>query len=135
MRRFRAAAAMIVTLAALWGPAYADNVAGTWTKTGHPDPHNIVVFFTDGQVVKAVGYEQVGGAPAYWHGDGAIENGQVELMYRYSAEATPFGWEPEGRMQLTLSEDGRSLRGVAISRSGDWSDRIELQRISFVMQR
>jgi len=77
----------------------------------------------------------VGGVPAYWYGEGTLRNGRLALKYHYSAEATPFGWEPEGRMQLTLTTDGTTLRGRAISRSGNWSETIEMRRISFVMQR
>jgi hypothetical protein len=133
MRRFRAFGAMVGLIVALCGIAYADNVAGTWTKTNHPDPDNIVVLYTEAQVVKAVGYEQVGGVPAYWYGEGTIRDGQLTLTYHYSSEATPLGWEPEGRMLLKLSEDGSTWSGTATSRSGNWSDNIVLRRIYLVL--
>ncbi|RJQ65851.1 MAG: hypothetical protein C4519_26970 [Desulfobacteraceae bacterium] len=120
---------------AICGMAEAGSIAGTWTKTTHPDPSNIILLYSDSEIVKATGYEQVGDMPAYWYGEGIIRNGKLDLSYHYSAEATPKGWEPEGRMVLTLSENGNTLRGTATSRSGGWSERIELRRISFVMQR
>lgn len=134
MRRHQRITAIITLVLAFTGPAWAENIAGTWTKTTHPDPNNIIVFFREAERVKATGYERVGGAPAYWHGEGTVRNGQIELHYHYSADATPPGWEPEGTMRLALSADGRSMEGTATSATGQWSDRIVLRRISFVMQ-
>ncbi|KJS32912.1 MAG: hypothetical protein VR64_05140 [Desulfatitalea sp. BRH_c12] len=135
MRRLRTIAAMVGMLLAMCSMALADTIAGTWTKTTHPDTHNIVLLYSDSEIVKAIGYAQVGGVPAYWYGEGTFRKGQLALQYHYSAEATPFGWEPEGRMLLTVTADGTTLRGTATSRSGNWSESIEMRRISFVKQR
>ncbi|MBR9979835.1 MAG: hypothetical protein KFF50_02280 [Desulfatitalea sp.] len=113
---------------------HAMEIAGVWTKTTHPDPNNIIVLYRESGTIKAIGYEQVGDMPANWHGDGKITNDVVELRYRYSADATPAGWEPRGRMVLTLSGDGQRLHGTATSRSGGWSDRIELMRVAVILQ-
>ena len=131
MRRFRtlAIAIMVHSTLAVCSIAHADMIAGTWTKTNHPDTTNILVFYSDSEVVKVVGYEQVGGVPAYWHGEGTFRDGRLELRYQYSPEATPSGWEPEGRMLLTLSSDGGAMHGTATSRSGNWSETIAMRRI------
>lgn len=131
MRPYLPIAITIAIILASFDPAHAAGIAGTWTKLTHPDPHNVVVCYAEAQTLKAIGFEQVGRRPAYWYGEGRIEGGRVEMAYRYSADATPSGWEPEGSMQLTLSEDGQTLRGTATSKSGIWSDRIELRRIAF----
>lgn len=115
-------------------PVHAMEIAGAWTKTTHPDPHNIILIFSESRNVKAIGYETVADRPANWHGEGTVENGALQLHYRYSADATPFGWEPRGRMDLQLSEDGQRLIGTARSRSGAWSDRIELVRVTLLLQ-
>jgi hypothetical protein len=128
-------AIIIAIILAIVHPAQAVDIAGTWTKTTHPDPDNIMVCYTEAGVIKAIGFEQAGDAPAFWYGEGKTGNGRVEIAYRYSAEGTPSGWEPEGRMRLTLSEDGQALNGTATSKSGTWSARIELRRIAVVMQR
>jgi hypothetical protein len=135
MRPIRIITIVVGMLLAAGSAANAETIAGTWTKSNHPDTNNIVLFYSEAEIVKAVGYEKVGGLPAYWFGEGTIRNGRLELLYSYSAEATPSGWEPEGRMVLTLSADGAALSGTAASRSGKWSDGIEMRRISFVMQR
>ena len=131
MRCFRSIATMVGMILALFSMARADTIAGTWTKTNHPDATNIIVFYSDSEKVKAVGYEQVGDVPAYWNGEGTFRNGRLELQYQYSPEATPSGWESEGRMLLMLSSDGKVLHGTATSRSGNWSEPIAMRRITF----
>jgi hypothetical protein len=126
---------MITIIFSFTGQAHAVDIAGTWTKTTHPDPNNIIVLYSESEDVKTIGYEQVGAAPAFWYGEGEIRNGKLEIRYHYSADGTPHGWESEGSMQLTLSEDGNTLRGTATSASGNWSDQIEFRRISLVIQR
>jgi hypothetical protein len=134
MKRYTPVAISIAIILASFLPAHATDLAGTWTKTTHPDPNNITLLYSEGQTLKAVGFEQVANRPAFWHGEGKIENGQVEITYHYSADGTPLGWEPDGIMQLTVSEDGRTLSGMATSRSGAWSEEIEYRRISVAMQ-
>jgi hypothetical protein len=135
MRRYKMIVTVIGILLTAGAVAHAGSIAGAWTKSTHPDPNNIIVFYSDSEVVKATGYEKIGEMPAYWYGEGTLRGGHLELHYQYSGEATPLGWELEGRMLLTLSEDGATLSGTATSRSGNWSERIALRRISFVMQR
>jgi hypothetical protein len=105
------------------------NVGGVWTKTTHPDIENIVIIYSDGQVVRAIGYGRIADRPAIWYAEGNCRDRHVKLTYRYSPDSTPAGWEPEGTMQLKLSEDWGSMTGSATSRSGNWSDRIELRRV------
>jgi hypothetical protein len=128
-------AAMIAVFFSFAVPVHAVDIAGTWTKTTHPDPNNILVLYGESEAVKMIGYEQVGNAPAFWYGEGEIRNGKMEILYHYSADGTPQGWESEGSMHLTLSEDGNTFRGTATSASGNWSDLIEFRRVSLVIQR
>ena len=114
----------------LSAPASDARVAGLWTKTTHPDPRNVTIFYSDDQLVKAIGYGRIAGKPALWYAEGGLRDGQVKLKYHYSSDATPHGWEPEGTMQLKLSKEGNRLFGMATSRSGAWSAQIEFRRIS-----
>ena len=81
------------------------------------------------QAVKAIGYGRISGKPAIWYAEGSIREGHLTLKYRYSPNATPDGWEPEGTMQLKVSTDGAKMSGSARSLSGAWSGRVEFRRI------
>jgi hypothetical protein len=94
------------------------------------DPKNVAVFCVDAHTVKAIGYGMISDRPAIWYAEGNLQDGHAKLAYRYSTDNTPNGWEPEGVMQLRLSEDGNTMSGRATSRSGAWSDRIEFKRTS-----
>lgn len=106
------------------------DIGGIWIKTTHPDPQNVAIFFVDHEVVKAIGYGKVSGKAALWYAEGKYQDGHLRLKYRYSANATPMGWEAEGTMQLDVSPDARQMSGTARSSSGGWSSRIEFIRIS-----
>ena len=106
-KRIAAAVAMAVILHL---PAIASDksLGGVWTKTTHPDPKNIAVFYVDGQIVKAISYGMIAERPAVWYAEGNLQDRHINLTYRYSMETTPNGWESEGVMQLRLSEDGKT---------------------------
>ena len=89
--------------------------AGVWTKTTHPDPQNVSIFYVNQQAVKAIGYGRISGKPAIWYAEGSIREGHLTLKYHYSPNATPDGWEPEGTMQLKVSKDGAKMSGSARS--------------------
>jgi hypothetical protein len=126
-----AVVAAVVVAVVLYSPTIAsdEHLGGVWTKTTHPDPKNIVIFFMDAHIVKAIGYGMIAERPALWYAEGSVQDRHAKLYYRYSSDTTPNGWEPEGVMQLKLSEDGNSMIGRATSRSGTWSDRIEFKKI------
>jgi hypothetical protein len=102
---------------------------GVWTKTTHPDPQNVAIFYVDQQAVKAIGYGLITGKPAIWYAEGSIREGHLTLKYRYNPNATPDGWELEGTMKLKVSKDGTRMSGSARSLTGAWSGRVEFRRI------
>jgi len=108
--------------------ASAKNPGGVWVKTNHQDPQNITLFYVDRHSVKAIGYGRITGKPAIWHAEGSFRRGQLTLTYRYSPYAKPDGWEAEGTMELTVSEDGTRMNGSARSRSGAWAGPVEFRR-------
>ena len=116
---------MFFSSASAWG----EYGGGLWIKTTHPDPQNVSIFYVDHQAVKAMGYGRIAGKPAIWYAEGIILEGRLTLKYRYSSNATPNGWEPEGTMQLTVSKGGTRMIGIARSLSGAWSGKLEFRRI------
>ena len=104
--------------------------SGLWTKTTHPDPHNITIFYSEGNLVKAVGYGRIQGASAIWYAEGRITDGGIALNYRYSLDALPEGWEPRGTIQLDMSADGDRMTGSARSTLGSWSGPVAFKRIA-----
>lgn len=110
-------------------PVMAADLNGPWTKTTSPDPQNLTLFFQQDSEVQAIGFSIVQGRKAAWRAAGALKGDRLRLNYRYSVDAVPRGWEPEGTMKLTLSDDGNRLIGTATAASGGWSDRMEFRRI------
>ena len=108
--------------------ASAKSPGGVWLKTNHPDPRNISIFYVDRHAVKAIGYGLITGKPAIWHAEGTFRKGHLTLKYRYSPYAKPNGWEAEGTMELTVSNDGTRMSGNARSLSGAWSGPVEFRR-------
>jgi len=115
------------------GVVQAAEIGGTWTKMTYPDANNITVFYEELGKVKAVGQARLEGHEVLWFGEGEIKNGQVRLHYHYSADTMPTGWEPNGTMDLKLSEDGKTLRGTGRSASGNWSGPIEFRRVQILL--
>jgi len=105
-------------------PVFAADLNGLWTKTTSSDPNNIAIFYHEKNVVKAMGYGEIGGEKAVWYTEGEIKGNTLRCNYRYSEDAIPAGWEREGVMELTLSGDGKEMTGTARSRSGGWSGAI-----------
>lgn len=111
------------------GWAYPSDLNGVWTKTTLPDPANITVIYQETTDIKAVGCSQIGGKTVVWYAVGEFKGYPLRLRYHYSAEAIPPGWEQDGVMILDISEDGKTLSGVAVSSSGDWSSPVIFKRI------
>jgi len=124
----RAALPPLLLLLLAAAPAAAAGLNGIWTKTTSPDPHNIVVFFQEGNLVKATAYSQLEGQGVAWHAEGVARGNRVDLAYHLSLDTRPPGWE-SGTMMLTLSEDGRELVGRAVSRSGRWIEELAFRRL------
>ena len=61
--RYIAAVAVAALATVLHLPAVASgaSIGGVWTKTTHPDPKNISVFYMDAHTVKAIGYGMISG--------------------------------------------------------------------------
>jgi hypothetical protein len=106
----------------------AADLNGIWTKTTSPDPNNITIFYHEKNVVKAMGYSEIDGIKVVWHGEGQMKGSHLQCSYRYAENAIPDGWEPEGVMELTLSQDGKEMTGTARSNSGGWSGEIGFVR-------
>ena len=87
----------------------------------------------EGGKVKCVGQGRVEGREVLWFGEGQIKDGKVLINYHYSADAIPSGWEPEGTMDLKISEDGKTMRGTARATSGNWSGPIEFRRVQIML--
>lgn len=129
--RYIAAVAAAALAVVLHLPAVASNASmgGVWTKTTHPDPNNIAIFYMEAHIVKAIGYGVISDRPAIWYAEGNFQDRHVKLTYRYSKDNTPKTWESGGIMQLKLSEDGNTMTGRATSRSGAWSGLLEFKRM------
>jgi hypothetical protein len=115
------------------GVGQAVEIGGTWTKMTYPDANNITLFYEETGKVKAVGQGKLEGREVLWFGEGEIRDGQIHLNYHYSAEAIPTGWEPDGTMDLKVSEDGKTMLGKARSTSGNWSGPIEFRRVQIML--
>ncbi|MFZ7127798.1 MAG: hypothetical protein ACOWWM_16690 [Desulfobacterales bacterium] len=112
--------------AALAAPA---DLNGPWTKTTSSDPHNLTLFFQQGEEIHAIGFSVVLGGKAAWHAVGTLLGNRLRMRYRHSSEALPQGWEPEGSMELMLSEDANKLTGTSTAASGGWSGPTEFIRV------
>lgn len=112
--------------------AQCADVSGVWTKTTDPAPDNIALFYVEHNTVKAIGYSHLQERKVLWFAEGKIEIARVQCRYHYSTDTMPAGWEQEGIMELTLSEDGNVMSGTAKSISGAWSGGIEFRRIQLV---
>ena len=66
-----AAAALAVVLH-LPIAASGTSMEGIWTKTTHPDPKNIAVFYVDAHTVKVIGYGMISDRPAIWYAEGNL---------------------------------------------------------------
>jgi hypothetical protein len=115
------------------GVGHAVEIGGIWTKTTHSDANNISLFYEETGKVKVVGQGRLEGREVLWFGEGEIKDGQIHLTYHYSADAIPTGWEPDGTMDLKISEDGKTMRGTARSVSGKWSGPIEFRRVQILL--
>ena len=130
MKNTKAAAALIIAIFIFTTASASDEyVNGVWVKTTHPDPQNISIFYVDHHTVKAIGYGRITSKPAIWYAEGSFREGLLTLRYRYSPNATPDGWEPDGTMLLKVSKDGALVSGSIRSISGAWSGRVEFRRI------
>ena len=109
--------------------AQCADVSGAWTKTTDPAPNNIALFYVEHNTVKAIGYSHLQERKVLWFAEGKIEITRVQCRYHYSIDTLPAGWEQEGTMELTLSEDGNVMSGTAKSISGAWTGEIEFRRI------
>ena len=107
----------------------AESLNGLWKKTTSPDPNNITIMYHEKNEIKAIGCSEIGGKKVVWHAVGEIEDGHFRLYYHYSIRAVPSGWEQEGIMSLSLSNDGTMINGTARSVSGNWSGPITFKRI------
>jgi hypothetical protein len=115
------------------GVGHAVEIGGIWTKMTYPDANNISLFYEEMGKVKAIGQGRLEGREVLWFGEGEIKDGQIHVTYHYSADAKPTGWEPEGTMDLKLSEDGKTMRGTARSTSGNWSGPLEFRRVQIML--
>jgi hypothetical protein len=125
---------LILSVLCLWGVIGADlviagDIIGLWTKITSPDPSNVAIFYREQNVFKAMGYSRVRGAKVVWHAEGEIKGNKLHFRYHHSSDAVPPGWEPDGVMELTLSDDGNRLTGTASSTSGGWSGNVEFKRV------
>jgi hypothetical protein len=114
------------------GFAQGADLSGIWTKTTDPAADNIALFYIENNTIRAIGYSRVQEKKVLWFAEGKIKAAHVQCFYHYSADAMPAGWEQEGTMELTLSEDGNVMGGTAKSVSGAWSGAIEFRRIQLV---
>ena len=112
--------------------AQGADVSGIWTKTTDAAADNIALFYVENNAIKAIGYSRVQEKKVLWFAEGKIKAAHVQCFYHYSADAMPAGWEQEGTMELSLSEDGNVMGGTAKSVSGAWSGPIEFRRIQLV---
>ncbi|HSO19560.1 MAG TPA: hypothetical protein VLT88_08895 [Desulfosarcina sp.] len=122
-------AMMVSAIMAYGASAAGRHAGGLWTKTTHPDPGNLAIFYIDRQAARVIGYGQISGKPALWYAEGTYTDGLMRLTYRYSEDTLPEGWARQGSMQLELSEDGNRMTGEAIAASGRWSGRVAFKRI------
>ena len=111
---------------------FAADINGLWTKTTNADPDNVTIFYRENGVVKAIGYSTLQGKKNVWYAEGEIKEPRLQLSYHYSAATAPSGWAADGKMELSLSADGNTISGVAVSDSGDWSGKIEFRRVRIV---
>ena len=112
--------------------AQCADVSGIWTKTTDPAADNIALFYVENNAIKAIGYSRLQEKKVLWFAQGKIKAARVQCFYHYSADAIPAGWEHEGTMELSLSEDGNVMGGTAKSISGAWSGAIEFRRIQLM---
>ena len=110
----------------------AADINGLWTKTTNADPNNITIFFREKETVRAIGFSTSQGKKTVWHATGQIKEPRMQLSYHYSVDAILPGWEADGIMELSISDDGNIISGVAISISGNWSGKIEFKRVQIV---
>ena len=110
----------------------AVDINGIWTKTTDPDPNNVTIFYNEKRVIKAIGYSEIQGIRNVWFAEGEIEGKLLKCFYHYGQDTAPAGWELDGTMELTLSNDGNRISGTAKSASGNWSGPIEFKRIQLV---
>lgn len=122
-----ATAAFLLFLTA--GNLSAADISGVWTKTTSEDANNVTVFYQEGSDVSAVGAGRIAGRRAVWRASGSIDGNRIRLVYQYSADSVPGGWDPDGTMTLTLSRDGTRIKGTAVSKSGGWSGPVAWKRI------
>jgi hypothetical protein len=124
--------AIVVFGLQLAGFAQGADVSGIWTKTTDPTTDNIALFYVENNAIKAIGYSRWQEKKVLWFAEGKIKAARVQCIYHYSSDAKPAGWEHEGTMELSLSEDGKIMGGIAKSISGAWSGAVEFRRIQLV---
>jgi len=109
-------------------PVFGADINGLWTKTTSPDPNNIAIFYSEKKDFKAMGYSEIHRRKTVWYAEGKIKGNILHCYYRHPQDAVPPGWEQEGLMELTISDDGDEITGIAKSISGNWSGTISFVR-------
>jgi len=110
----------------------AADVNGLWFKTTSADPNNITIFYHENGALQAIGYSTLQDRKILWYATGEIKEFRMRLSYHYNVNAMPPGWEPDGKMDLSIADDGNTIAGAATAASGSWSGKIEFKRIQIV---
>lgn len=86
------------------------SISGLWKEVSTPDHANsYIIFSQDGATVNVTCYWEYKGTPIVWQGKGT-RSGNI-IMYSIKHTLYYPGWAVEGRHELILSPDGRTMNG------------------------
>ncbi len=106
-----------------------ENFSGIW-EDQNPDTINSQYIYSQfGNKVQVAGYFEYKGVPCVWSGAGTVKGNEVEHTVKYSKRYPHPTWKgADGRLILTLSPDGRTLKGTWYNNNGDSGEKIIVKR-------
>lgn len=129
MKKYTILTGVLIVFCAATIALAAENFSGIW-EDKNPDTVNSQYIYSQfGNKVLAAGYFEFKGVPCVWSGSGTLKGNVVEHTVDYSKRHPHPSWKgADGRFVLTLSPDGRVLKGTWYNNNGDSGEKIIVKR-------
>ena len=89
---------------------------GVYEEVGYPD--SVAVYAQDGNMVYVTGYYVISGQPRVWYGKGQRDGNTISYSTKITRGPSSVTTTKPGKHILTISSDGTTMSGKAISSDG-----------------
>ncbi len=89
---------------------------GVYEEVGYPD--SVAVYAQDGNMVYVTGYYVINGQPRVWYGKGQREGNIISYATKITLGPSSLTTMKPGKHSLTISSDGTTMTGKAMSGDG-----------------